>query len=159
LEVVVPTPEVLATQVGIVGGGPVGLMLSHLLAKSGIDSMVVEKRDYDTIRTTHRAGILEHGSVSMLVDSGVSDRVLTAGYKHEALICGSAGRFTGSISPIWSVRPSGCTHRMRCLSTSLPPGNGPAARCTTRPDPKDRLDSYSDIALQRIWKAQNSRTG
>jgi p-hydroxybenzoate 3-monooxygenase len=79
------TPEILKTRVGIVGGGPAGLMLSHLLAKSGIDNIVVEKRDHETIRTTHRAGILEHGSVSMLVDSGVSDRVLTAGYKHEGI--------------------------------------------------------------------------
>lgn len=79
------TPEILTTKVGIVGGGPAGLMLSHLLAKAGIDSIVVEKRDHETIRTTHRAGILEHGSVSMLVDSGVSDRVLTAGHKHEGI--------------------------------------------------------------------------
>src|SRR6185369_849229 len=60
-------------------------MLSHLLARSGIDNIVVEKRDHETIRTTHRAGILEHGSVSMLVDSGVSDRVLTAGHRHEGI--------------------------------------------------------------------------
>jgi p-hydroxybenzoate 3-monooxygenase len=78
-------PEILKTRVGIVGGGPAGLMLSHLLAKAGIDSIVVEKRDHETIRTTHRAGILEHGSVSMLVDSGVSDRVLTDGYRHEGI--------------------------------------------------------------------------
>ena len=80
-----PNPEVITTRVGIVGGGPAGLMLSHLLSKSGIDNVVVEKRDHETIRTTHRAGILEHGSVNMLVDSGVSDRVLKAGYKHEGI--------------------------------------------------------------------------
>ena len=79
------TPEILTTRVGIVGGGPAGLMLSHLLAKAGIDSIVVEKRDHETIRTTHRAGILEHGSVSMLVDSGVSDRVLREGHRHEGI--------------------------------------------------------------------------
>src|SRR6476646_6397336 len=78
-------PDVIRTRVGIVGGGPAGLMLSHLLAKAGIDNVVVEKRDYETIRTTVRAGILEHGSVQMLVDSGVSDRVLTDGYKHEGI--------------------------------------------------------------------------
>lgn len=78
-------PELIKTRVGIVGGGPAGLMLSHLLSKAGIDNVVVEKRDHETIRTTHRAGILEHGSVSMLVDSGVSDRVLTAGYQHDGI--------------------------------------------------------------------------
>ena len=46
---------------------------------------MVEKRDHETIRTTHPAGILEHGSVNMLVDSGVSDRVLTTGYEHEGI--------------------------------------------------------------------------
>ncbi len=78
-------PEILRTRVGIVGGGPAGLMLAHLLHTAGIDSIVVEKRDHETIRTTHRAGILEHGSVSMLVDSGASDRVLTAGHRHEGI--------------------------------------------------------------------------
>ena len=77
--------EVSKTRVGIVGAGPAGLMLSHLLAQAGIDNIVVEKRDHETIRNTHRAGILEHGSVKMLVDSGVSDRVLKAGYKHEGI--------------------------------------------------------------------------
>ncbi len=80
-----PNPEVISTKVGIVGGGPAGLMLSHLLSQAGIDNVVVEKRDHETIRTTHRAGILEPGSVKMLVDSGVSDRVLKAGYKHEGI--------------------------------------------------------------------------
>src|SRR6185437_1406760 len=84
-EISMTNPEVIKTKVGIVGGGPAGLMLSHLLSKAGIDNVVVEKRDHETIRTTHRAGILEHGSVSMLVDSGVSDRVLKAGYKHEGI--------------------------------------------------------------------------
>ena len=76
---------VLKTKVGIVGGGPAGLMLSHLLAGAGIESIVVEKRDYETIRTTHRAGILEHGSVRMLTDGGVSNRVLTDGHRHEGI--------------------------------------------------------------------------
>ena len=86
-----PAPTVLKTRVGIVGGGPAGLMLSHLLGRAGIDSIVVEKRDHETIRTTHRAGILEHGSVSLLVDSGVSDRVLTAGSRHEGIDLRFAG--------------------------------------------------------------------
>jgi len=75
----------LTTQVGIVGGGPAGLMLSHLLAKAGIDNIVVEKRDHETIRTTHRAGILEHGSVEMLTDSGVNGRVLSDGHRHDGI--------------------------------------------------------------------------
>ena len=76
---------VLKTKVGIVGGGPAGLMLSHLLAQAGVENIVVEKRDHETIRTTHRAGILEHGSVRMLTEGGVSNRVLADGYKHDGI--------------------------------------------------------------------------
>ncbi|MFD6860455.1 4-hydroxybenzoate 3-monooxygenase [Rhodococcus sp. NPDC060090] len=76
---------IVSTQVGILGGGPAGLMLSHLLARAGIDNVVVEKRDHATISTTHRAGILEHGSVQMLAETGVDGRVLTDGHRHDGI--------------------------------------------------------------------------
>ena len=72
------------TQVAIVGGGPAGLMLSHLLHQAGIESVVVDNRTAHTIETTHRAGILERDSVRLLVDSGV-DRVLRDGHRHEGI--------------------------------------------------------------------------
>ncbi len=73
------------TTVAVVGGGPAGLMLSHLLALEGIASVVVEVRARDEIEATHRAGILEQDSVRLLVDTGVSDRVLRDGYRHEGI--------------------------------------------------------------------------
>ncbi|WP_040775070.1 FAD-dependent monooxygenase, partial [Rhodococcus rhodnii] len=73
------------TRVGIVGAGPAGLMLSHLLSKSGIDNIVVDNRDRDAIARTHRAGILEHGSVKLLSDSGVNGRVLSEGHRHDGI--------------------------------------------------------------------------
>ena len=76
---------IIKTQVGIVGGGPAGLMLSHLLSKSGIENIVIEKRDHETIRNTHRAGILEAGSVRMLTETGVNGRVLTEGHRHDGI--------------------------------------------------------------------------
>ncbi|WP_461154062.1 4-hydroxybenzoate 3-monooxygenase [Saccharopolyspora tripterygii] len=76
---------------GIVGGGPAGLMLSHLLANAGVDNVVVDNRTHETIRSTHRAGILERGSVDLLVKSGCSDRVLTDGHKHEGIDLRFAG--------------------------------------------------------------------
>jgi p-hydroxybenzoate 3-monooxygenase len=79
------TEETTRTRVAIVGGGPAGLMLSHLLGRAGIDNVVVEQRDYETIRSTNRAGILEQDSVRMLVDSGVSDRVLRDGFRHDGI--------------------------------------------------------------------------
>jgi p-hydroxybenzoate 3-monooxygenase len=60
-------------------------MLSHLLARAGIESVVVEIRSREEIEHTHRAGILEQDSVRMLVESGVSDRVLRDGYRHEGI--------------------------------------------------------------------------
>lgn len=73
------------TQVAIVGGGPAGLMLSHLLALDGIDSIVIDNRTRHEIETTDRAGILESDSVDLLTSSGVSDRVLRDGYEHEGV--------------------------------------------------------------------------
>ncbi len=74
------------TQVAIVGGGPAGLMLSHLLARSGVESVVVDHRTVHEIETTHRAGILETDSVRLLTDTGVyapgEERVLTDGDRH-----------------------------------------------------------------------------
>ncbi|MDJ0356839.1 4-hydroxybenzoate 3-monooxygenase [Paenarthrobacter sp. PH39-S1] len=77
--------QIIRTKVGIVGGGPAGLMLSHLLSRAGIDNIVIEKRDHETIRNTHRAGILEAGSVKMLTDTGVDGRVLTEGHRHDGI--------------------------------------------------------------------------
>ena len=88
--------QIIKTKVGIVGGGPAGLMLSHLLAKQGIDNLVVESRDHETIRNTHRAGILEAGSVKMLTDTGVEGRVLTVGDEHEGIDL----RFNGESHPL-----------------------------------------------------------
>jgi p-hydroxybenzoate 3-monooxygenase len=73
------------TQVGIVGGGPAGLMLSHLLSLNGIDSVVVDNRSRLEIEHTIRAGILEADSARLLVDTGVSDRVLRDGHPHEGI--------------------------------------------------------------------------
>ncbi|MBO1754584.1 4-hydroxybenzoate 3-monooxygenase [Allobranchiibius sp. CTAmp26] len=85
------TRPVTRTQVGIVGAGPAGLMLAHLLHRAGVDSVAVDSRSRTEIEQTHRAGILERDSVRLLVDSGVSDRVLREGYQHE----GIALRFNG----------------------------------------------------------------
>ncbi|MEV6550316.1 4-hydroxybenzoate 3-monooxygenase [Streptomyces sp. NPDC051597] len=76
---------VTRTQVGIVGAGPAGLMLSHLLARSGIDSVVVDHRTRAEIEGTSRAGILEADNVRLLTDSGVSDRVRREGRPHDGI--------------------------------------------------------------------------
>src|SRR5699024_818743 len=62
-----------------------GLMLAHLLHNAGIDSVVIDNRSRDDIAHTHRAGILEAGSVRMLEAAGVESRVHTAGHRHDGI--------------------------------------------------------------------------
>ena len=73
------------TRVAIVGAGPAGLLLSHLLAAAGIGSIVIDRRERDEIERTVRAGILEQGTVDLLVSSGASTRVLTDGHRHDGI--------------------------------------------------------------------------
>ena len=70
------------TQVGIVGAGPAGLLLSHLLAQRGIDSVHVELRSREYCEARQRAGVLEDGSVALLRDAGVADRLDRLGLEH-----------------------------------------------------------------------------
>ena len=61
----------MRTQIGIVGAGPAGLLLSHLLHLQGIESVVLESRTRKHIEERVRAGVLEQGTVDLLVESGV----------------------------------------------------------------------------------------
>jgi len=70
------------TQVGIVGAGPAGLLLSHLLARHGIDSVVVEHRGRDHVEARARAGVLEHGSAQLLRAAGLGARMDREGIEH-----------------------------------------------------------------------------
>lgn len=79
------------TRVAIVGAGPAGLLLSHLLAASGIESIVVDRRSREEIENTIRAGILEQGTVDLLVESGASTRVLEDGNRHDGIELRFAG--------------------------------------------------------------------
>ena len=79
------------TQVGIVGAGPAGLMLSHLLHINGISSIVLEARSRDYCEERIRAGVLEHTSVQMLRDSGVGDRLDREGLQHGGIDLGWNG--------------------------------------------------------------------
>ena len=80
------------TQVGIVGAGPAGLLLSHLLHRAGIDSIVVESRDRDYIEHRVRAGVLEQGTVDLLVESGVGHRLQREGLTHHGIELRFGGR-------------------------------------------------------------------
>jgi len=73
------------TQVGIVGGGPAGLLLSHLLHLEGIKSIVLERRSREDLETTVRAGVLEHGTAELLREVGVGERMLREGSVHHGI--------------------------------------------------------------------------
>ncbi|MGL4257143.1 MAG: 4-hydroxybenzoate 3-monooxygenase, partial [Microbacterium sp.] len=73
------------TRVAIVGAGPAGLLLSHLLADAGIESVVIDQRTREEIESTIRAGILEQGTVDVLTTTGASTRVLQDGHRHDGI--------------------------------------------------------------------------
>ncbi len=79
------------TQVGIVGAGPAGLLLSHLLALRGIDSIVVENRSRAYCEARQRAGLLEAGSVELLRQVGLGDRMDAEGLEHGGIYLQFAG--------------------------------------------------------------------
>jgi p-hydroxybenzoate 3-monooxygenase len=73
------------TQVGIVGAGPAGLMLSQLLALRGIDSVIVENRTREYCEARQRAGMLEAGTVAALRAAGVGKRLDAEGLEHDGI--------------------------------------------------------------------------
>lgn len=70
------------TQVAIIGAGPAGLMLAHLLDRAGIDSIIVESRSQEYVERRVRAGVLEHETALLLDESGVGARMRREGLVH-----------------------------------------------------------------------------
>ena len=81
----------MRTQVGIVGAGPAGLLLSHLLALRGVDSVVVETRSRAYCEARQRAGVLEDGSVRLLREAGLAERLDHQGLEHGGIYLQFAG--------------------------------------------------------------------
>jgi p-hydroxybenzoate 3-monooxygenase len=75
----------MRTQVGIIGAGPAGLLLSHLLHLQGIDSIILESRSREEIEDTIRAGVLEQGTVDLLNAIGVGTRMMKEGHVHHGI--------------------------------------------------------------------------
>jgi p-hydroxybenzoate 3-monooxygenase len=73
------------TQVGIVGAGPAGLLLSHLLARESIESVVLEVRSREYVERRVRAGVLEQGTVDLLSATGVGERLRREGLVHHGI--------------------------------------------------------------------------
>src|SRR5215469_2540731 len=73
------------TQVGIVGAGPAGLLLSHLLSLGGVDSVCVETRSRAYCESRQRAGMLESSTVELLRAVGLGDRLDAEGLEHDGI--------------------------------------------------------------------------
>ena len=79
------------TQVGIVGGGPAGLMLGQLLQLQGIDSVILERRSAEHVIERVRAGVLEQTTVDLLTQAGLGDRIRREGMRHDGIYIAFAG--------------------------------------------------------------------
>ena len=75
----------MRTQVAIIGAGPAGLLLSHLLAQGGVSSVVLETRSEEYVAARIRAGILEHSSVELLESAGLGARLRAEGDQHRGI--------------------------------------------------------------------------
>src|SRR5437762_1192711 len=82
----------MRTQVAIIGAGPAGLLLAHLLGQRGIDSVVLESHSRPYVEQRVRAGVLEHGSVDLLVHTGAGERLLREGMVHHGIELRFGGR-------------------------------------------------------------------
>jgi p-hydroxybenzoate 3-monooxygenase len=82
----------MRTQVGIVGGGPAGLMLSHLLHLGGVESVVIEACSRHHVEERVRAGVLEQGTVDLMIETGVGERLRRLGLVHRGIELRFSGR-------------------------------------------------------------------
>jgi p-hydroxybenzoate 3-monooxygenase len=80
------------TQVAIIGAGPSGLLLSQLLHQHGVDSVVLERRSLGHVAGRIRAGVLEQGTVDLLVQANVGERMLSERLVHDGFAVGFAGK-------------------------------------------------------------------
>jgi p-hydroxybenzoate 3-monooxygenase len=83
---------IVHTQVGIIGAGPAGLLLAHLLQRDGVESVVLERHSRDYVEGRIRAGVLEQGTVELLHAVGLGGRLARDGLVHEGLEISFAGQ-------------------------------------------------------------------
>ncbi|KUO17414.1 4-hydroxybenzoate 3-monooxygenase [Streptomyces dysideae] len=75
----------MRTTVGIIGGGPAGLLLARLLHRAGVDCVVLECRTREHVEQRQRAGMLEQGTVDALREAGAADRLTAEGLVHQGI--------------------------------------------------------------------------
>lgn len=91
------------TRVVVIGGGPAGLMLAHRLHRAGHESIILERQSREYVMARIRAGVLEWGTVDMLRDAGLGDRMMAEGFVHD----GVGMSFLGQLVRIDFMRHTG----------------------------------------------------
>jgi p-hydroxybenzoate 3-monooxygenase len=84
--------DIMRTQVAIIGGGPSGLLLSQLLNRAGIATIVLERKSRDYVLSRIRAGVLETGTTDLLREAGAGARMDAEGQVHDGCHLSSNGR-------------------------------------------------------------------
>ena len=79
----------MKTQIAIIGAGPAGLLLSKLLSDNSVDNIVIEKRTAEHVSGRIRAGILEPGTVELLKNAKIADRLTKEGLNHKGFFISS----------------------------------------------------------------------
>ena len=82
----------MRTDVAIIGGGPAGLLLSQILERAGIETVILERRSRDYVLARIRAGVLESGTVDLLTEAGIGERMLREGITHDGTFIAASGR-------------------------------------------------------------------
>ena len=82
----------MRTQVGIIGAGPAGLLLAHLLHQQSIETVVLESRSQEYVEKRVRAGVLEYGTVELLKAHGLGARLEREGLRHEGTLLRFGGQ-------------------------------------------------------------------
>ena len=82
----------LKAQVVIIGGGPAGLLLSQILMNANIEVITLETRTRNHVLSRIRAGVIEHGSMELLKNAGVGERLLSEGIKHSGFLISSQNK-------------------------------------------------------------------
>ena len=88
----------MRTQVAIIGGGPSGLLLSQLLNRAGIATVVLERKSRDYVLSRIRAGVLETGAAGLIREAGAGARMDREGHLHDGCYLHRTGASSGWIS-------------------------------------------------------------
>ena len=139
----------MRTQVGIIGAGPAGLLLSRLLTRQGIDNVVLERRSAAYVLGRVRAGVLERGTVELLEEADCADRLHREGLVHRGLQI----NFDGSSLPVRVVA--------RHASQRFPPTsiNHRTCRAIATFRTISKLSSADMMGPARVWKWPTGRPG